>query len=93
MGLTGLEPVTFRLSAECSNQLSYKPKPRQIVSPKNWDKTSYSTLAFLPQSKCVDGLKTGLQCSCGMLFEWGQAPGSSQDPRRKSLSGATCRPT
>lgn len=27
MGLTGLEPVTFRLSAECSNQLSYKPKP------------------------------------------------------------------
>ena len=29
MGLTGLEPVTFRLSAECSNQLSYKPKPEQ----------------------------------------------------------------
>ena len=27
MGLTGLEPVTFRLSAECSNQLSYKPRP------------------------------------------------------------------
>ena len=35
MGLTGLEPVTFRLSAECSNQLSYKPKPEQTsVSQK-----------------------------------------------------------
>ena len=25
MGLTGLEPVTLRLSSACSNQLSYKP--------------------------------------------------------------------
>jgi hypothetical protein len=26
MGLTGLEPVTLRLSSACSNQLSYRPK-------------------------------------------------------------------
>ena len=25
MGLTGLEPVTLRLSSACSNQLSYRP--------------------------------------------------------------------
>ena len=28
MGLTGLEPVTLRLSSACSNQLSYRPKVR-----------------------------------------------------------------
>ena len=26
VGLTGLEPVTLRLSSACSNQLSYKPE-------------------------------------------------------------------
>jgi hypothetical protein len=29
MGLTGLEPVTLRLSSACSNQLSYRPARRQ----------------------------------------------------------------
>ncbi len=28
MGLTGLEPVTLRLSSACSNQLSYRPVSR-----------------------------------------------------------------
>src|SRR6266481_1341861 len=28
MGLTGLEPVTLRLSSACSNQLSYRPGSR-----------------------------------------------------------------
>jgi hypothetical protein len=28
MGLTGLEPVTLRLSSACSNQLSYRPVRR-----------------------------------------------------------------
>ena len=28
VGLTGLEPVTLRLSSACSNQLSYRPKSR-----------------------------------------------------------------
>jgi hypothetical protein len=29
MGLTGLEPVTLRLSSACSNQLSYRPVGRR----------------------------------------------------------------
>ena len=30
MGLTGLEPVTLRLSSACSNQLSYRPSKQTI---------------------------------------------------------------
>src|SRR5271154_2056127 len=30
VGLTGLEPVTLRLSSACSNQLSYRPGSREI---------------------------------------------------------------
>jgi hypothetical protein len=29
VGLTGLEPVTLRLSSACSNQLSYRPASRK----------------------------------------------------------------
>jgi hypothetical protein len=32
MGLTGLEPVTLRLSSACSNQLSYRPV---VATPRN----------------------------------------------------------
>ena len=35
MGLTGLEPVTLRLSSACSNQLSYRPVA--AASPANFD--------------------------------------------------------
>ena len=35
MGLTGFEPVTPALSAQCSNQLSYKPSdPQQLRSDR-----------------------------------------------------------
>src|SRR4030095_7936329 len=34
VGLTGLEPVTLRLSSACSNQLSYRPK--SAASPPNF---------------------------------------------------------
>src|ERR1700722_18058509 len=34
VGLTGLEPVTLRLSSACSNQLSYRPKVRFLRRPK-----------------------------------------------------------
>src|SRR5262245_39429606 len=34
MGLTGLEPVTLRLSSACSNQLSYRPLA--AASPPNF---------------------------------------------------------
>ena len=30
VGLTGLEPVTLRLSSACSNQLSYTPRLRAV---------------------------------------------------------------
>ena len=32
MGLTGLEPVTLRLSSACSNQLSYRPRFPEVNS-------------------------------------------------------------
>jgi hypothetical protein len=35
MGLTGLEPVTLRLSSACSNQLSYRPP--FAASPLNFE--------------------------------------------------------
>ena len=35
LGLTGLEPVTLRLSSACSNQLSYRPKSGfNAITPK-----------------------------------------------------------
>jgi hypothetical protein len=40
VGLTGLEPVTLRLSSACSNQLSYRPEPKSPVgipkTPHAW---------------------------------------------------------
>ena len=39
LGLTGLEPVTLRLSSACSNQLSYRPgikSQRVRIRPGRW---------------------------------------------------------
>jgi hypothetical protein len=36
MGLTGLEPVTLRLSSACSNQLSYRPARRLSRRILDW---------------------------------------------------------
>ena len=36
MGLTGLEPVTLRLSSACSNQLSYRPQPNISSRHPHW---------------------------------------------------------
>ena len=33
VGLTGLEPVTLRLSSACSNQLSYRPESQKVSAP------------------------------------------------------------
>src|SRR5205814_1195213 len=35
MGLTGLEPVTLRLSSACSNQLSYRPGIAEVNSDRS----------------------------------------------------------
>ena len=34
VGLVGLEPTTPALSTQCSNQLSYRPKPALLIWPK-----------------------------------------------------------
>src|SRR5262245_36439471 len=34
VGLTGLEPVTLRLSSACSNQLSYRPAFAKVTAGK-----------------------------------------------------------
>jgi hypothetical protein len=34
VGLTGLEPVTLRLSSACSNQLSYRPDYAKVSPGK-----------------------------------------------------------
>jgi hypothetical protein len=44
MGLTGLEPVTLRLSSACSNQLSYRPSknasvPSTSANAVNWPRS------------------------------------------------------
>ena len=33
VGMTGLEPVTPALSAQCSNHLSYRPFPARYLNP------------------------------------------------------------
>ena len=38
LGLTGLEPVTLRLSSACSNQLSYRPGCRRSRQEMNSDR-------------------------------------------------------
>lgn len=47
MGLTGLEPVTPRLSSACSNQLSYRPGLGLLRDSYQRLKISYQSLLFL----------------------------------------------
>ena len=48
MGLTGLEPVTLRLSSACSNQLSYRPAAAQLFKGANrkWQLTTLWRVVF-----------------------------------------------
>jgi hypothetical protein len=47
MGLTGLEPVTLRLSSACSNQLSYRPAKIRISETGNRRDRTKHALLFL----------------------------------------------
>lgn len=47
VGLTGLEPVTPRLSSACSNQLSYRPGLGLLRDSYQRLKISYQSLLFL----------------------------------------------
>ena len=44
VGLTGLEPVTLRLSSACSNQLSYTPK--NLVELRRFELLTYSLQSY-----------------------------------------------
>ena len=52
VGVTGLEPVTLRLSSACSNQLSYTPKttglPSRSSQHRNPRARSTARLRFAP---------------------------------------------
>ena len=52
VGLTGLEPVTPRLSSVCSNQLSYKPYQKIWVSAAGLvELRRFELLTFCLQSR------------------------------------------
>jgi hypothetical protein len=63
VGLTGLEPVTPRLSSVCSNQLSYRPGwipsaalrfPKQVsgtTAPEMVEVNGFEPLTFCLQSR------------------------------------------
>ena len=52
VGLTGLEPVTLRLSSACSNQLSYRPGftrkmlPIKLVEAWGFEPQTYSLQSY-----------------------------------------------
>jgi hypothetical protein len=49
VGLTGLEPVTLRLSSACSNQLSYRPNPLReaiLVELRRFELLTYSLQSY-----------------------------------------------
>ena len=46
VGLTGLEPVTPRLSSACSNQLSYKPGHFKLVELRRVELLTYSLQSY-----------------------------------------------
>jgi hypothetical protein len=63
MGLTGLEPVTLRLSSACSNQLSYRPgklrgqfivrsEIRNAIS-ENWRQGDYAPASASDNVPCL----------------------------------------
>ncbi len=53
VGLTGLEPVTLRLSSACSNQLSYRPAQLNLTP---FDRSLWGAL-YLPREPHKSGGK------------------------------------
>jgi hypothetical protein len=48
VGVTGLEPVTPRLSSACSNQLSYTPRLRAVALRRGEPALMHGCAAGLP---------------------------------------------
>ena len=84
MGVTGLEPVTLRLSSACSNQLSYTPVGWPWVGPGILHPPSFARQWRHGDSNprpiaCkATALPTEL-CPLGVLFRDSSSPGLSQD--------------
>ena len=55
VGLTGLEPVTLRLSSACSNQLSYRP---QGPVPSFQTKRKVEAWGFEPQTYSLQSYRS-----------------------------------
>ena len=50
LGLTGLEPVTLRLSSACSNQLSYRPLRSPKTGCRTLEARGFEPLTYSVQS-------------------------------------------
>ena len=86
MGLTGLEPVTLRLSSACSNQLSYRPAAaarRQISDFR----LSIFDLEQLARKRAFKKSQIGNLQSEIQSFAFAEAP--ARQPR--NLSGLEAR--
>ena len=60
VGLTGLEPVTLRLSSACSNQLSYRPLG-SVRSRSSRDRSRRSAVAAMVEARGFEPLTYSLQ--------------------------------
>src|SRR5207249_11378568 len=86
MGLTGLEPVTLRLSSACSNQLSYRPVRRlgrRIVDLRS----SIFDLEQLARKRAFSKSQIGNRQSQIQMSAFAQA--TARQPRK--LSGLEAR--
>ncbi len=72
VGVTGLEPVTLRLSSACSNQLSYTPIPAACRAvARSTEIRMRSTARFLPQR----GIRRGSLALASLRAKAGGAEG------------------
>jgi hypothetical protein len=60
VGLTGLEPVTLRLSSACSNQLSYRPVAG--LARTEWRESEVCRVELSQKLICTLESALGLDC-------------------------------
>ena len=76
MGLTGLEPVTLRLSSACSNQLSYRPGIELIYNLKFVFKFYHPRHLISHEIRGGKGIRTpDIQLAKLALYQLSYAPG------------------
>ena len=80
VGVTGLEPVTLRLSSACSNQLSYTPLKKSRVEGRESklfrrSRSRLSTLVSRLQTGGAEGIRTpDLQLAKLPLYQLSYSP-------------------